>query len=246
MADPELLSQDLPAGGSTIRILMLNRPRARNALSTSLLGELIDALEQADGDQGVAAVVLAGAGPAFCSGGDIKEFAGSADPKTALVHRSRLLVDVQQVIPRLGVPVVAAVQGAVVGAGAALALAADVVIAAPDLMLEYPEIRGGVVPSVVSAGLVQQANRKQAFEMLTTGRRLDAEEAVRRGLVNSVAAEGEVLDAALVIARQWAAMERTALRETKRLFYRTLELPTPDAFDAGMQVLRATWEPAAH
>ncbi|MCV7320597.1 enoyl-CoA hydratase/isomerase family protein [Mycolicibacterium confluentis] len=242
MVDSELLSQDLPAEGSVIRILTLNRPRARNALNTVLLSKLRDALEQADGDPAVAAVVLAGAGPAFCSGGDIKEFAGSADPKADVVNRSQLLVYVQQMIPRLGVPVVAAVQGAAVGAGAALAVAADVVVAAPDLVLEYPEIRGGVVPSVVAAGLVHQTTRKQSFEMLTTGRCLGAEEAVSRGLVNSVATDRAVLEAAVAVAQQWAAMDRAALRETKKLFYRTLELSAGDALDAGMQVLRATWE----
>src|SRR5207244_757400 len=98
-------------------------------------------------------------------------------------------------------------------------------IAEADLDLGYPEIKDSVVPSAVMAGAMQILGPKLAFEMLTTGRRLDAHAALERGFVNRVVGSGEAVEAAIGVASTWAAVEPRALQETKRLFYRMIDMP---------------------
>lgn len=238
-----LLREDRPAAAGVVRILTLNRPAKHNALNTVLARELLDALELAATDENVRALVLAGNGRSFCAGGDLAEFRDVSEPRPLLIRRARLLADVQSLLPRLPVPVVSAVHGAALGAGAALATSADMAIGAADLTLGYPELADGVVPALVMAGPVQHLDRKLAFEMITTGRRMDADDALAHGIVNRVVGAGQSLEAAIEVATTWAALDPQALRETKRLFYRQADLPAEAAIQAGLDVTAATWAP---
>jgi methylglutaconyl-CoA hydratase len=239
-----LLSEDRLAGRGRVRILTLNRPAKRNALSTALLQELQRALRLADRDPTVHAVVLAGDGVNFCAGGDVSEFRDAVNPRMDMIRRARLMGDVLSLPPRLSVPVVCAAHGAALGAGAALALAADMIVAGPDLLIGYPELQDGVVPTVVMPGAVHAFGPALAFDLLSTGRRLTAAEALQHGVVSRVVDPDELVQAALDAAERWSAVDRQLLSEMKRLFRQVVELPVDAGIHAGIDVTAATWTPS--
>jgi methylglutaconyl-CoA hydratase len=226
-----------------VRILTLDRRERRNALDTALHRDLLLALDAADQDRKVHAIVLAGHGSVFCSGGDIKEFDGVPDARERLVERARLLTRLLSLFPVMSTPVVAAVSGAALGAGAALVLACDLAVAGDDLKLGFPEINNGTVPAVVMTQAVRHLGQKQAFRMLTQGSLLDASEAQRYGLVAGIVTPQKALDAAVDVASVWAKRDRRALGETKRLFYRIADLPLEAGLQAGLEATAATWRP---
>lgn len=230
-------------GPAVVRTLTLHRPGRRNALDTALIAELIRAFDSAERDTRVRAVVLAGSGRAFCAGGDVKEFANAPDSRHRMVGRARLLTRLLTSLPAMTTPIVAAVAGAAIGAGAALALAADVIVAGDDIVMGYPEIKDSVVPAGVMASALRELGQKLAFEMLTQGRQLDADELSALRLVAQVVAPGQAIAVAVERAEFWARLDPAALSETKRLFYRVAELPIEAGFQAGLDVTAATWRP---
>ncbi|AUI58279.1 enoyl-CoA hydratase/isomerase family protein [Amycolatopsis sp. BJA-103] len=220
-----------------VRVLTLNRPDKLNALDTALTRALRDALDDADLDPAVRAVVLTGNGRGFCAGADLSEFSAlTPEQPDAVLERAALTAGLQTRMQRMGTPVVTAVRGAAVGGGAGLAIGADMVVAGTDLRFGYPELRHSLVPALVMTGLVRHLGRKLAFELISTGRLLTAAEALEHGLVNSVVEPENVLSAALEIAAGWAAVEPRALSAAKDLFYRVADLPTDAAVRAGQDV----------
>lgn len=228
-----LLREDVGA----VRVLTLNRPEKLNALDTALTRALLDQLDAADADESVRALVLAGSGRAFCSGADLDEFAElTPDNQAAVLRRADLTAATQARMQRLGKPIVAAVQGAALGGGAGLAIGCDMTIAASDLRFGYPEIRHSIVPALVMTGLQRHVGRKLAFEMISTGRLLDADEAMRIGLVNQVTDPEKVLLAAVEVATRWAQAKPAAMAAAKSLFYRVADLPFDEAIRASRDV----------
>lgn len=230
-----------------VRIVTLNRPEKMNALNTTLTQGILDALLAADDAPAVHAVVLTGAGRAFCAGADLGEFRHLTPRESdAVVKRADLTSRLQTVASRMAKPVVAAVGGAAVGGGAGLAIGCDMAVVGRDLRFGYPEVKHSIVPALVMTGLVRALGRKQAFEMISLGRLIGAEEALALGLVNRIA--DDPLAEALAIAEIWAAAEPRALRAAKQLFYRVSELPTEAAMQAGRDVnalMRSFREPKA-
>ncbi|MEU8707394.1 enoyl-CoA hydratase/isomerase family protein [Streptomyces sp. NPDC048565] len=220
-----------------VRVITLNRPDKLNALDTALTRALSTALTRAEDDSRVRAVVLTGAGRAFCSGADLSEFPSlTPDEPDAVLERAALTAGLQTRMQRMGTPVVSAVRGAAVGGGAGLAIAADMTVVGTDLKFGYPELRHSIVPALVMAGIQRQLSRKLAFELISTGRLLSATEVLEHGLANRVVEPDRVVDEALVIAERWAAVEPRALRAAKDLFYRVADLPTEAAMRAGQDV----------
>lgn len=220
-----------------VRVLRFNRPDKLNALNTELTQEIHDALVEADRDESVRAVVLAGEGRAFCAGADLSEFKElTPEHEDRVARRADLTARTQMLPQQLTKPVVAAVQGAAIGGGAGLAIAADMVVAADDLKIGYPEIKHSIVPALVMTGLQRHLGRKFAFEMISTGRLLNAEEAFETGLINRVVPAGQELAEALEIANSWASYNPSALRAIKELFYRVADLPFTEAMRAGREV----------
>ena len=220
-----------------VRILWLARPDKLNALDTPLTQALHDALQAADRDDSVRALVLAGRGRAFCAGADLAEFKDltPANQKGVLA-RADLTTRTQLLLQRIGKPIVSAVQGAAMGGGAGLAIGCDMMVAATDLKFGYPEMKHSMVPAIVMTGLQRQLGRKTAFELISLGRILGAAECQSLGLANRVAEPGAVLDAALEIATTWAAAHPAAMAATKSLFYRVADLPIEAAMAAGRDV----------
>jgi enoyl-CoA hydratase/carnithine racemase len=202
-----------------------------------LTTQLVETLAAADTAPAVRAVVLAGEGRAFCAGADLGEFAELTPAnQAAVLRRADLTCRLHAMLPDLSKPIVAAVQGAAMGGGAGLAIGCDMVVAAADLRLGYPELRHSMVPALVMTSLQRQLGRKAAFELISLGRTLEAEAAMALGLVNRVVAVEALLPAAREIALAWAKVNPAAMAATKALFYRVADLPFAAAMQAGRDV----------
>lgn len=220
-----------------VRILWLNRPDKLNALNTALTQALHDALVNANNDEAVRAIVLAGKGRSFCAGADLAEFKDLTPAQQHLVlKRADLTCRTQSMLQGLRKPIVSAVQGAAAGGGAGLAIGCDMMVAGSDLKFGYPELKHSIVPALVMTGLQRSLGKKAAFEMISLGRLIGADECLALGLANRVAAPDNVLATALEIAEQWAKANPMAMSAAKSLFYRVADLPYDAAMAAGKDV----------
>lgn len=206
-------------------VITLNRPDKYNALSLQLLQELAAACDRAEADESVKALVLTGAGRAFCAGADVSEMEAVTSPAEA----ERWIRQRAGLFERVGAcekPVIAAINGAALGGGLEIAMQADVRIAAQSARLGQPEIKLGLIPG---AGGTQRLARLiglgRALEWLMTGEAMDAQEAYRVGLVNRVVPDGEALAEAERLAGRLAAQPPLALRLIKEVTRRGLDGP---------------------
>lgn len=232
MSEEVLLVEDR----GPIRVICLNRPRKLNALNSDLIRALHDALEAADDNNSVRALVLSGAGRAFCSGADLAEAPETSDNLLMLGARGTLAVRTLVLMHQLNKPIISVVQGAAAGAGAALAIGCDMMIAAHDLKFGYPEVHHGMIPGIVMPSLQRQLGAKLAFELISTDRWLTAKEALDYGLANRIAPADEVLAIGIEIAMQWSKEDPLALSASKALFYRVADLRFDEATRTGRDV----------
>jgi methylglutaconyl-CoA hydratase len=201
-------------------VLTLNRPERRNALGAALIDALSDALEQAEVDTAIRAVVITGAGPAFCAGMDIKEgdgTASAAEVERSEVAREQAIADLLNQVHQCGKPTIAALCGDALAGGAGLATACDFVIAADSAHLGYPEVRRGLVPAMVLHDLVRQVGERRARSLLLTGMPITALQAEQWGLVNRVVAADACVAEAVALGRSMVACGPHAVETTKRL-----------------------------
>lgn len=217
-----------------VAVLKMNRPERRNALSPELVRALSEALWEADEDPQVRAVLLTGAGKVFCAGGDLAGGMQGADEGLVRAehHRGgfgRLLGQ----LPKLGVPVVAAVHGDALGGGLGIVAACDLVVVDPAARLGTPEVRIGLFPHVIAAALQRVVPRRALMELVLLGERVSAERAVELGLANRVSAPGEAVSEGLALAHQLAERSAATLALGKRGFYLAADLP----FDQALEVL---------
>ncbi|HEY3334892.1 MAG TPA: enoyl-CoA hydratase-related protein [Candidatus Limnocylindrales bacterium] len=224
-----LVSVTFPAGDPPrdgVALVTLDRPEALNALSFGLLAALDEILAVLDDDDGCRAIVITGAGTrAFAAGADIRELAGST---RADLHADDPFSAVDRV-GRLGTPVIAAVRGYALGGGCELAMACDMLVAAEDATFGQPEIGIGVMPGAGGTQRLARAiGKARAMDMILTGRRIKAPEAERLGLVTALAPADEVVERALVLASEVAAMPALAVRAAKAAVRATQELPLDD------------------
>jgi enoyl-CoA hydratase len=169
-----------------VATVTVNRPRARNALSSEVLTGLLDALAELRGNPAIAGVILTGApGPAFVAGADIREMA-AMDPERG-ARFGALGQEVTRELERLPVPVIACVDGYALGGGCEIALACDFVYATPKAVFGQPEVLLGLIPGFGGCvRLRRQVGPGRARELIFTGRHVDAAEAHRMGLVNEL------------------------------------------------------------
>jgi 2-(1,2-epoxy-1,2-dihydrophenyl)acetyl-CoA isomerase len=166
----------------------LNRPEAANALNLDLASALQAAIDQADADHAVRAVLVTGAGKRFCGGGDVTSFVAAAEPAAYLRQLATEADAATRALARLAKPVVAGVHGAVAGAGLALMLSCDLIVADPDtkFAFAYPGI--GLTPDCGLSYLLPRAvGQQRALSFALTGRALPADEALTWGLITEVA-----------------------------------------------------------
>jgi len=215
--------------------ITLNRPEKRNALNDELIAGLKEALRRADHDEDARVVVLAGAGSDFSSGADL---AALRKISTATVAENlddaRSLMELFLLVRAVRVPVISAVQGRALAGGCGLALACDMVLAARSARFGFPEVKIGFVPAMVMAILRRDTSEKRAFELLTLGGDINAEEAQAYGLVNRVLDDEAFEDEVDVFARQFEKVSGSAVRLSKQLFYEGDAMTFKDALECGV------------
>jgi enoyl-CoA hydratase len=195
-----------------IAIITLNRPERLNAITRELLAGLIEQLEAARKDAGVVAVILTGAGRAFCAGEDLKETAAGKSLKQ-WVEETDGLQDVQRVILALGKPLIAAVPGYALGGGCEFAMSCDIRIAAEEAKFGFPETEVGLTITTAGTKLLSQiVGLGKAKELVFTGEFIDAREALRIGLVNRVVDAESLMDEAMAMARKIGEKSPLALK----------------------------------
>jgi enoyl-CoA hydratase/carnithine racemase len=219
-----------------IATLTLNRPAARNALSMALMEALDAELAAIADDSGVKVVIIAGNGPAFCAGHDLREV--RANPTRDAYHALFALCSrLMQRIVRLPKPVIAQVQGVASAAGCQLVASADLAVAAESARFAMPGVDIGLFCSTPMVALSRAVGRKAAMEMLLTGEMVGAARARDIGLVNRVAPDDGLRDAALSLAQQIAAKSPLTLAIGKQAFYRQAEMDLSAAYDYASEVM---------
>ena len=221
-----------------VALVTLNDPATRNVLSPPVVRELCTFFGAANGDDALGCIVLAASGDGFCSGGNIKDMRDGTDPMFAgTAHQMQeAFRDGVQVIPKLlnalDVPVIAAVQGAAIGAGCDLACMCDIRIAATDARFAESFLRVGLVSGDGGAWFLPRVvGISRALDMALTCRTLDAVEAKAWGLVTHVVERDKLLDAALEMARTIATFPPRSVRLNKRLIRQSLNLTLNDCLE---------------
>jgi enoyl-CoA hydratase/carnithine racemase len=202
-----------------VRIIRMNRPEKKNALTLAMYTDMTRALQEADQSEAIRCVVIAGAPGAFCAGNDIADFlkaaGGGLDPRGheflhALARRQK--------------PLVAAVNGVAIGIGTTMLFHCDHVVAGATSTLSTPFLKLGLIPEAASTLLApMRMGYARAFSMLVMGRPLTAEEAKEAGIVNTVADAAEVEDLALKAAREIAALPPRSVAVTRGLMRSPLD-----------------------
>jgi enoyl-CoA hydratase/carnithine racemase len=209
--------------------LTLNRPNARNALSRSLMAALQEALDALAGDAAARVVVIAGAGPAFCAGHDLRELRDEparAAHEALFAQCSKLMTS----IVRLPKPVIACVHGVATAAGCQLVASCDLAVAAASARFATPGVNIGLFCSTPMVALSRAVGRKAAMEMLLTGDFLDAAQARAIGLINRVAPDADLHGETAALAGRIAAKSPLTLAIGKAAFYRQAEMTLDDAY----------------
>lgn len=248
-----LVRVTVPADG--VRLVTLHRPDRRNTMTIGLVTELHQAISEVDADRTCRVVVLTGAGPAFCAGLELHgygddERAERLGPIRAALTRQEEIATLAQRLVRLRQPVIAAVNGAAAGGGLALVLASDIRIAVDSAVFSVAFIRAGfsgcdigtswLLPRIVGAGRAQ--------ELMLTGRRFDADEALRMGLLSDVVGADVLLDTALAKAAEIMRNPPLSVELTKAGVWLALQTPSFDAtveFENRQQVLTSLTEDRA-
>jgi len=217
--------------GGLARLALAKPPR--NLLDRDVMAALREAIVEADGDAEVQAIVLTGEGDMFCGGLDIERIQAGEDP----VAFASALVELLRVLPTLGKPVIAAVNGDALASGYALVCAADIAVTVDSARIGTFEATVGIWPMVAQVPPLQRLHPRHALENLLTGEPFDAQRAYEIGIVNEVVGDGEL----------WPAIERWAQRSVRagaalaagrRSFYRFRDLSYDDALDASLEEFR--------
>lgn len=221
--------------GATV-ILTMNRPEARNALNAELVEALIAALGRLAGEDSVRAVVLTGAGGAFCGGADLKTLQELQTATAAQnIADAARLKDLFRTVGTFPKPLVAAVNGPALAGGCGLVSLCDVVLASSEATFGYPEVRIGFVAAIVLVFLARQIGERRAKRLLLSGRAIGAEESVALGLADRVLPRERLLEEATGEALALQRGAPGALALTKDLLWRTSGLALETAMELAAQ-----------
>ncbi|HEV2676768.1 MAG TPA: enoyl-CoA hydratase/isomerase family protein [Aliidongia sp.] len=213
-----ILTED---AGDGVRIVTLNRPHRLNAIVPELLDDLNHALEAADRDPAIRAIVLTGAGRAFCSGDDLKDFGTQAADEPGTRAYIERIQDVTRNLVLGDTPIIGAIRGWAVGGGLEWVINCDFAIAAEGTRFFFPEIAWGVfVTGGVSELLPRLVGLQRARELIMLGERFDAAQAREWGLVYKVVPDATLRDEALNLARRIAALPVGPVRDLRRILAR--------------------------
>ncbi|MCG3188288.1 MAG: putative enoyl-CoA hydratase echA8 [Burkholderiaceae bacterium] len=219
-----------------VSIVTLNRPERLNAIGSELLRDLHEALVRAQNDPSTRAIVLAGAGRAFCAGDDLKEFAEQTRSPASIVDTCQSIQQITRDImfgPKL---VIGAVQGFAVGGGFEWVLNCDMVVAADDLVCFFPEMSlGHFVTGGVTHLLPRAVGHQRAVELMVLGERQSAADLRSLGLVNRIVPREQLMDAALELAKKVASRSAFATTRLKRVLTMQLDHQLASALELERQ-----------
>ncbi len=230
--DAPLLRSD--AGG--VAKLTLNRPQARNSLSTGLMAALQAALDEIRANADVRVVVIAAAGDIFCAGHDLKEIRANPGREAYQALFSQCATLMTSIV-KLPQPVIARVQGLATAAGCQLVASCDLAVAGMSARFCTPGVHIGLFCSTPMVALSRNISRKAAMEMLLTGEAVDAEAAEKWGLINHAVADAELDRAVDDICAKIAGKSPLTVSTGKQAFYRQLEMGLDEAYDYASQVM---------
>ncbi|MEW6143301.1 MAG: enoyl-CoA hydratase/isomerase family protein [Chloroflexota bacterium] len=224
MAKPTAFETILFEKRQDIAYITLNRPRVLNAYSIQMRDDLWEALTAIKDDPEIRAVILKGAGRAFCAGADLTEFLTAPSPTTARdIRRER---DIYHLLLTLPQPTIATLHGYVIGSGIELSLTCDIRIASDDAVFALPETGFGFIPGAGATQLLPRtASRGAALKMVLTGKRIKADEALRIGLINQIVPRRQLLKSTRQLAGKLSLMPPPVLWFVKQSVNRGLDMP---------------------
>lgn len=242
--DPETITLD---HDGPVAVLTLSRPQKYNAVNAAMQRDLQGALRTLAADPGVRALLVTGAGKAFCAGQDLAEFSAVDESFRYDEHVratfNRLVLGLRE----LPLPVIAAVNGVAAGAGASLALACDLRICSDRASFVQAFARIGLVPDTGSTWFLPQlVGVGKALELAWTGEAVDGAEAVALGMANSVVPHEQLQPRALELAQRLASMPTRALGMTKRAIYRGATSTLPEALEYEAQLQQVASRTSDH
>jgi len=213
-----VLSED---AGDGVRVLTLNRPRRLNAIVPELLNDLVEALRSADRDAGARCIVLTGAGRAFCSGDDLKDFGSQVGNEVTTRAYIERIQDVTRAMVLGDTPVVGAIHGWAVGGGLEWVINCDFTVAAEGTRFFFPEVSWGLfVTGGVTELLPRLVGLQRTRELILLGERFDAAQAQSWGLVHKVVPGAALMPDALALARRIATLPTGPVRDLRRILAR--------------------------
>lgn len=212
-----------------ITTLTLNRPEKRNALSTELLTELQNAFDTLADDKSVKVIILAGNGPIFSSGHDLKEIRGDSSYETihALFEQCSKMMLTMKKLPQ---PIIARIHGIAMAAGCQLMASCDLAVAVDTAKFSLPGVETGLFCSTPAVAVGRVASAKHTMEMLLTGDLFNAEDALRFGLINKVVKSEELDDAVMAYAKSIASRSTMTMSMGKPAFYEQLDMDVEKAY----------------
>lgn len=225
----------------SIVTLTLDRPAARNALSLEMIAALHSAIESHSADPTVSVIILAGNGPVFCAGHDLKQLtAHRTDPdrgRAFFAETMRACAAMMQAIVHSPKPFIASVQGTAAAAGCQLVATCDLAVASDQAHFNTPGVNIGLFCSSPMVALSRNVSRKHAMEMLLLGEMLPADRAREFGLVNRVVPASQLREEVIAMAQQIADKSPLTVAIGKEAFYRQLETNLSDAYDYAADVM---------
>ena len=220
-----------------VTTLTMNRPQARNALSQGMLRALLDAFIEVSTDEAVRVVILAGTGPGFCAGHDLKEIKAQNYSRNYTEQLFADCAELMQTIIRLPKPVIAQVHGIATAAGSQLVASCDLAISSQEARYATPGVNIGLFCSTPMVALSRNLSNKHAMQMLLTGDLIDAQNAYRMGLVNEVVDAEELGTKTMELAQKIASKSPLTVAIGKEAYYRQAELPLSEAYDYTKEVM---------
>ncbi len=225
MSNQQATKYSVEKGAAWIR---LDSPENRNALSQTLVSELIEHLEAANADGEVRSIVLTGNGPAFCAGADLKSGGDVARPSAG---RANPFVRLMGLLREGDKPVICAVNGHAFGGGIGLVAACDIVVAVENAKFAFSEVRIGVIPAMISVVVLPKMGEHQTMRLLLTGERFAASEAKAYGLVHKVVDASQLVPAVQAEIDAIGLGGPIAVSEAKKLVRTVAKLPVDEAFE---------------
>lgn len=222
---------------NSIAAITLNRPEKRNALNDAVINSLKQALQEANKNEELRAIVIKGAGKDFCSGADLSALQKIAESNVLEnLWDAENLMELLAMIRKIKIPVIAAVKGRALAGGCGLATACDIVLASESARFGYPEVKIGFVPAMVMAILRRNLSEKKSFELITQGFEFSAEEAEKFGLINRVFDDETFEDDVKNYVSTYEMVSRSAVVLSKKLLYQMDGMTFDTALETGAEV----------